>query len=814
MGSRGQARRVCDACLSARHRRHLAVLLAAFALGSLTVLLALATTTVAVDGAVTSAAIVERALRDDGHDVGLECKGWLNDLFSSLASAAGTSAYLRGGYGDDDYVEHAGGVRIGWRAAGPGDVIQVADFDDPEGGAPLHTAIVLENLGDRTYLVIDSNWVAPRVVGEHLFDPYAYAGRRADVRFYRLGVRAPRASLPHGRLLPPGEGGWTAAGGELSLVGRFGDDVAIAGVTFTVITEEGAAFAGADDHRARNGLWRTSWPIGLAPGQKFVVQAVARDTAGRLGCVTTGLLHTYAPRPRPEGSLLRGRGASVYLLQGGRLRPIPSRAVFATRFRWSQVVRISQAELDMYARGRPLGFRDGSVITTPSRDSTWIISDGRRRPVGVPVLRRLGYTAAAATVVRGRDAASLPLGPAWSAGDGYPDGAVVRDPAGHVFALRAGVKRPIRSLAELLARVDQRETARCRRGALTAYRTGAPLSFPDGWLVSDGTSTWVMQHGRRCAVTRAALAALGYDPRQVARRPSSAVARIAMGPALATLPLRAGGSLLRGSGPEVYQLRDGRRHLVASPAVFASRFRWREVIRVPDWELAAYPHGRPMSFPDGTLLRVRGSDTIYIVSAGRKRAFADRQAFSDLGYRSAAVTTVSPVDAGLVPDGPVVTAGGRHPDGTLVQGGGPQVYWLQAGTKRPIGSRAELTSRFGWDEVVKVSDEELLAYAPGPRLSFPDGRLIAAEGRVYVMVGGQRWHVTTRTVLGALGFGWGAVAEVDDFVVANIPAAQPVSALSLTNGGRLAPLTGPRLAVRAADTSVAGLRWRAAARVL
>jgi len=52
----------------------------------------------------------------------------------------------------------------------------------------MHTAIIIENLGNKNYKVVDSNYVKKLTVGVHKFNPWKdLAGDKLHVHFYRLG---------------------------------------------------------------------------------------------------------------------------------------------------------------------------------------------------------------------------------------------------------------------------------------------------------------------------------------------------------------------------------------------------------------------------------------------------------------------------------------------------------------------------------------------------------------------------------------------------------------------------------------------------
>lgn len=93
-----------------------------------------------------------------------------------------------------DYIDgflEKGAIEIRPEEARAGDIIQIIDDDDhgPNADYPgMHTAIVLENYGNRTYRVIDSNanWDGIVRIRDYPYDPFAAAARYGlDVHFFR-----------------------------------------------------------------------------------------------------------------------------------------------------------------------------------------------------------------------------------------------------------------------------------------------------------------------------------------------------------------------------------------------------------------------------------------------------------------------------------------------------------------------------------------------------------------------------------------------------------------------------------------------------
>lgn len=124
----------------------------------------------------------------------------------------------------------------------------------------------------------------------------------------------------------------------------------------------------------------------------------------------------------------------------------------------------------------------------------------------------------------------------------------------------------------------------------------------------------------------------------------------------------------------------------------------------------------------------------------------------------------------------------QHPDGTLIKGSSPTVYYLEAGRKRHVPNAAVFESRFRWSEIVSVLDSELTLYPDGATLGFRDGTLIGIpDGRVWAISNEARRHITSESVFVALGYAWSNVRWVSFGEGAVNPDGEPIHSYTGTH---------------------------------
>lgn len=224
------------------------------------------------------------------------------------------------------------------------------------------------------------------------------------------------------------------------------------------------------------------------------------------------------------------------------------------------------------------------------------------------------------------------------------------------------------------------------------------------------------------------------------------------------------GSLLQDSETgAVWLIQYGVRRPITSRATLLSRFNPENIISVKPASLEAYPAGRPIQFPNYSLLR-SPLGTVYLLVGETKRGFTSQEAFRALGFVEDEVIDASFEDLSAFEEGEPINAGSADPVLELVQNTKTgAVFALENGEKKPIVSRTILLNHFAKPTFKPLSEEALLLIPEGLPLQFQDGTLVQMEGRpdVYVISEGKRRPITSEQAFLAYGWSWKNIIVAD-----------------------------------------------------
>ncbi len=135
--------------------------------------------------------------------------------------------------------------------------------------------------------------------------------------------------------------------------------------------------------------------------------------------------------------------------------------------------------------------------------------------------------------------------------------------------------------------------------------------------------------------------------------------------------------------------------------------------------------------------------------------------------------------------------GKEYPTGTLLQAAGQDgVYRIEHGYRRPITSKAALTSRYNSALIITVSKTTLEQYPEGSPISLPNYSLVKDErGNISLLVDDTMRRIDSMTTFRSIGFSEDELIDVTSAEVATYTQGTPITSTSQDPSGRVVKLT-------------------------
>ncbi|OGL70433.1 hypothetical protein A3C09_01900 [Candidatus Uhrbacteria bacterium RIFCSPHIGHO2_02_FULL_47_44] len=164
---------------------------------------------------------------------------------------------------------------------------------------------------------------------------------------------------------------------------------------------------------------------GYGPGIESMIDGAALVPQNN----ATAALYTYTPHKQgnvnfmniwnrwftkmfPDGTLIQSRKTGgVWLVQGGKKRPIISEAVLKSRFNANTILPTSISIIEQYPDGAPIDFPNYSLLRSPTGSIYLIVDNVRRGFISMNALRDAGFSIHDVIQVKQKDLTRYTEGP-------------------------------------------------------------------------------------------------------------------------------------------------------------------------------------------------------------------------------------------------------------------------------------------------------------------------------------------------------------------------------------------------------------------
>lgn len=223
------------------------------------------------------------------------------------------------------------------------------------------------------------------------------------------------------------------------------------------------------------------------------------------------------------------------------------------------------------------------------------------------------------------------------------------------------------------------------------------------------------------------------------------------------------GTLVRAKNEQgVWLIQNGKRRPFRSKSIFLSRYDFKQVKTIDYKDLERYDIGEPMKFSNYSLLEASSGDIFLLVDEIRRKIISEK-IFREIGFNPEEVVLIDDFDLNQYPIGAPIK--NPYPSGALLQDeSNGAVFYVQDETKYPIIDALILENNFPYGPIINVKPEKLNEFSLGESVKFSDGTLIKAPDRptVYVIGQGKRLPVVDSETFEALGYGWENILTVSE----------------------------------------------------
>jgi hypothetical protein len=224
----------------------------------------------------------------------------------------------------------------------------------------------------------------------------------------------------------------------------------------------------------------------------------------------------------------------------------------------------------------------------------------------------------------------------WFDRTNHPSGSVLQDIEDNsLWIIQAGKRRFVPSISVLASYTNPDSIIPTDTGTILAYENGDPIQFPNYALVSteNGDVYLLVNNEKRRFQSLSDLPKFGYVPDEIISTSLSEIMTYTDGSTITYQTEYPQGALLQDDTTNsIYYVDNNIRHLVIHDDIKNTRYENWRVHVTPHDDLIALAEGSAITFPEGTLAKLPGLPTVYVISEEKRRPIIDEPTFLGLGY--------------------------------------------------------------------------------------------------------------------------------------------------------------------------------------
>jgi hypothetical protein len=237
----------------------------------------------------------------------------------------------------------------------------------------------------------------------------------------------------------------------------------------------------------------------------------------------------------------------------------------------------------------------------------------------------------------------------------YPDGALLKsDTDKTVWLIKNGQKRAFGSWTALITRYDPGNIVTVPSSYLDNYEIGPEIKYPQYALLKDPANNnyLIIDDLKRKIYDSATFRTLGFNPEESIEVSQAEIDAIPNGEVITIASAYPLGAVLQSKyNNALFYVQNGKKYPLVDKKIADINYPGYKITKVSVDELEKYFVGDPIFLRDNTLIKVKESSQVYVISDGKKLPIASESTFNNLGYKWNKIITVSKAVLDLHPTG-------------------------------------------------------------------------------------------------------------------------------------------------------------------
>lgn len=222
-------------------------------------------------------------------------------------------------------------------------------------------------------------------------------------------------------------------------------------------------------------------------------------------------------------------------------------------------------------------------------------------------------------------------------GKKWPDGTILQaEDSTSRYYIEKGAKREIISKSVFLSRFDAKKIITVSPADLEYYEAGPPIQYLNFSLLRNPAKEvyMIIDDTKRRIENEELLKQIGFNEDDIMGASDEELALYRTESNITKYTVYPTGQLLKSKiTGDIYYVLSGKKKLVINDEIMKANFHGVPIKVVSSDELDMYSPGNPVTLPDGELIKVKGLNTVYVISNGNVLPIFSAKIFLAMNYK-------------------------------------------------------------------------------------------------------------------------------------------------------------------------------------
>ena len=235
----------------------------------------------------------------------------------------------------------------------------------------------------------------------------------------------------------------------------------------------------------------------------------------------------------------------------------------------------------------------------------------------------------------------------------YPNGSLLKSAStSEVWLIQDGTRRKFKNRTALITRADPATEITVPDIELENYQVGPEIAFSNYSILRSPSGTFLLDYDTlRPFADNDVVKKFGYNPEEIIDVENSDLSDYNIGKVITVTTTDPQGIIYK-TADRYYLLKDNQLHVILDKSVIDANYKQLTVKKVKSTDLSQYEIADDViNYSDGTLIRAKESNRVFVMDKGKKRAIIDDETFFTMGYKTTNIVTVNFDALSAIPQG-------------------------------------------------------------------------------------------------------------------------------------------------------------------